>query len=56
VQLQLKVELLIEGAEYTRCEVELAARREMVVRQLEDFMRRRCEDRTGTGCGRQAQA
>ena len=34
------VELLIEHAEYTRCEVELTARREMVVR-LEDFMRRR---------------
>ncbi|MDP5070864.1 MAG: FAD-dependent oxidoreductase, partial [Congregibacter sp.] len=34
------VELLIEHAEYTRCEIELTARREMVVR-LEDFMRRR---------------
>ncbi|MFT7288521.1 MAG: glycerol-3-phosphate dehydrogenase [Halieaceae bacterium] len=34
------VELLIEHAEYTRCEVELTARREMVVR-LEDFLRRR---------------
>ena len=33
-------ELLIENAEYTRCEIELAARREMVVK-LEDFMRRR---------------
>ena len=32
--------LLIESAEYTRCEIELAARREMVVK-LEDFMRRR---------------
>jgi len=32
--------LLIENAEYTRCEIELAARREMIVR-LEDFMRRR---------------
>jgi len=32
--------LLIENAEYTRCEIELAARREMVV-TLEDFMRRR---------------
>jgi len=31
---------LIENAEYTRCEIELAARREMIVR-LEDFMRRR---------------
>lgn len=34
------VELLIRTAEYTRCEIELAARREMIVR-LEDFMRRR---------------
>ena len=34
------VELLIENAEYTRCEIELAARREMIVK-LEDFMRRR---------------
>jgi alpha-glycerophosphate oxidase/glycerol-3-phosphate dehydrogenase len=34
------VELLIESAEYTRCEIELAARREMIVK-LEDFMRRR---------------
>ncbi len=34
------VKLLIENAEYTRCEIELAARREMIVR-LEDFMRRR---------------
>jgi alpha-glycerophosphate oxidase/glycerol-3-phosphate dehydrogenase len=34
------VELLIEHAEYPRCEIELTARREMVVR-LEDFMRRR---------------
>ncbi|TGD75840.1 glycerol-3-phosphate dehydrogenase/oxidase [Mangrovimicrobium sediminis] len=33
-------ELLIRNAEYTRCEIELAARREMIVR-LEDFMRRR---------------
>jgi len=33
-------ELLIENAEYTRCEIELAARREMIV-TLEDFMRRR---------------
>jgi alpha-glycerophosphate oxidase/glycerol-3-phosphate dehydrogenase len=33
-------ELLIETAEYTRCEIELAARREMIV-TLEDFMRRR---------------
>lgn len=32
--------LLIDNAEYTRCEIELAARREMIVR-LEDFMRRR---------------
>jgi alpha-glycerophosphate oxidase/glycerol-3-phosphate dehydrogenase len=36
------VELLIEGAEYIRGEVELAARREMIVR-LEDFMRRRAK-------------
>ncbi len=33
-------DLLIENAEYTRCEIELAARREMIVK-LEDFMRRR---------------
>ena len=33
-------DLLIENAEYTRCEIELAARREMIV-TLEDFMRRR---------------
>jgi glycerol-3-phosphate dehydrogenase len=33
-------QLLIRRAEYTRCEIELAARREMIVR-LEDFMRRR---------------
>lgn len=32
--------LLIENAEYTRCEIELAAGREMIV-TLEDFMRRR---------------
>lgn len=32
--------VLIENAEYTRCEIELAARREMIVK-LEDFMRRR---------------
>lgn len=37
---ETSVELLIEHAEYTRCEIELTARREMVVR-LEDFMRRR---------------
>ena len=30
----------MENAEYTRCEIELAARREMIVK-LEDFMRRR---------------
>lgn len=35
-------DLLIEGAEYIRGEVELAARREMIVR-LEDFMRRRAK-------------
>ncbi len=34
------VRLLIKTAEYTRCEIELAARREMIVK-LEDFMRRR---------------
>jgi glycerol-3-phosphate dehydrogenase len=33
-------EVLIEGAEYIRCEIELAARREMIVK-LEDFLRRR---------------
>ncbi len=33
-------DLLIKAAEYTRCEIELAARREMIVK-LEDFMRRR---------------
>jgi glycerol-3-phosphate dehydrogenase len=33
-------ELLIENAEYVRCEIEQAARREMVVK-LEDFLRRR---------------
>lgn len=33
-------EVLIEGAEYLRCEIEHAARREMVVK-LEDFLRRR---------------
>jgi glycerol-3-phosphate dehydrogenase len=32
--------LLIKNAEYTRCEIELAARREMIVK-LEDFIRRR---------------
>tara|TARA_B100001540_G_scaffold317204_1_gene349461 strand:- start:7435 stop:9078 length:1644 start_codon:yes stop_codon:yes gene_type:complete len=35
-----RARLLIEKAEYTRCEIELAARREMIVK-LEDFMRRR---------------
>jgi glycerol-3-phosphate dehydrogenase len=33
-------EVLIEGAEYLRCEIEQAARREMIVK-LEDFLRRR---------------
>jgi glycerol-3-phosphate dehydrogenase len=33
-------ELLIENAEYIRCEIEQAARREMIVK-LEDFLRRR---------------
>jgi len=32
--------LVIENAEYTRCEIELAARQEMIVK-LEDFLRRR---------------
>ena len=32
--------LLLANAEYTRCEIELAARREMIVK-LSDFMRRR---------------
>ena len=31
---------MIENAEYTRGEIELAARREMIIK-LEDFMRRR---------------
>lgn len=35
-----EAELLIENAEYTRCEIELAARREMISK-LEDFLRRR---------------
>jgi glycerol-3-phosphate dehydrogenase len=33
-------EVLIENAEYLRCEIELAAKREMIVK-LEDFLRRR---------------
>jgi glycerol-3-phosphate dehydrogenase len=33
-------DLLIENAEYTRCEIELASRREMILK-LKDFMRRR---------------
>ena len=33
-------EVLIEGAEYLRCEIEQAARREMIVK-LDDFLRRR---------------
>jgi glycerol-3-phosphate dehydrogenase len=33
-------EVLIEGAEYLRCEIELAARHEMIV-TLDDFLRRR---------------
>jgi glycerol-3-phosphate dehydrogenase len=32
--------VLIKGTEYTRCEIRLAARREMVTK-LEDFLRRR---------------
>jgi glycerol-3-phosphate dehydrogenase len=35
-----KAELLIEGAEYVRCELEHAAQREMIVK-LDDFLRRR---------------
>lgn len=35
-----EAELLIENAEYTRCEIELTARREMITK-LEDFLRRR---------------
>jgi glycerol-3-phosphate dehydrogenase len=35
-----KGEVLIEGAEYLRCEIELAARREMIT-LLDDFLRRR---------------
>ncbi|HRP70745.1 MAG TPA: glycerol-3-phosphate dehydrogenase C-terminal domain-containing protein, partial [Turneriella sp.] len=35
-----QAEILIEGAEYTRCEIEEAAQREMVTK-LEDFLRRR---------------
>ncbi len=35
-----EAEVLIEGAEYLRCEIEQAARREMVTR-LDDFLRRR---------------
>jgi glycerol-3-phosphate dehydrogenase len=33
-------QVLIEGAEYLRCEIELSARREMITK-LEDFLRRR---------------
>ena len=35
-----RAEVLIEGTEYTRCEIELTAHREMITR-LEDFLRRR---------------
>ena len=35
-----QAEVLIEGAEYIRCEIEQAARREMITK-LEDFLRRR---------------
>lgn len=35
-----EAEVLIEGAEYLRCEIEKAARREMIVK-LDDFLRRR---------------
>ena len=33
-------DVLIEGAEYIRCELHLASRREMIIK-LEDFLRRR---------------
>jgi glycerol-3-phosphate dehydrogenase len=33
-------EVLIEGAEYLRCEIEQSARREMITK-LDDFLRRR---------------
>lgn len=36
----LMAEVLIKGTEYTRCEIHLAARREMITK-LEDFLRRR---------------
>lgn len=35
-----QAEILIEGTEYTRCEIRQAARREMIVK-LDDFLRRR---------------
>ena len=35
-----EAKVLIQGAEYTRCEIEEAAQREMVTK-LEDFLRRR---------------
>lgn len=35
-----QADILIEGTEYTRCEIEQTGRREMIVR-LEDFLRRR---------------
>ncbi|MCB1714099.1 MAG: FAD-dependent oxidoreductase [Candidatus Competibacteraceae bacterium] len=35
-----QAELLIQGTEYTRCELQLAAQREMITK-LEDFLRRR---------------
>ena len=35
-----EAELLIENAEYTKCEIEQAAQREMITK-LEDFLRRR---------------
>jgi alpha-glycerophosphate oxidase/glycerol-3-phosphate dehydrogenase len=37
---QRNAELLIENAEYLRCEIELAAKREMITK-MEDFLRRR---------------
>jgi glycerol-3-phosphate dehydrogenase len=36
----MQAQVIIQGTEYTRCEIEQAARREMVTK-LEDFLRRR---------------
>jgi glycerol-3-phosphate dehydrogenase len=35
-----QAEVLIKGTDYTRCEIQLAKRQEMIVK-LEDFLRRR---------------